>query len=137
ISAQLRCFSCSSFWRKPDCGGRMPERISRSAGPKGERQDGASQAGIQLLVLFFSSFKSRASAPLRGAAYFSCLPKRSKQEKAPPEGALSGPPALRVRERAAGFAGRTSVYIPRTAAHPVRPPSDFSSARSPHLRGPR
>ncbi len=65
------------------------------------------------------------------------LVQRKSPKKHPPGGAPSGPPALRVREQAAGFAEWTSVSMQRTGAHPARHPADFSSARSPRHMGPR
>jgi len=58
------------------------------------------------------------------------------KEKATPNVAPSGHPALRVRSRATGFARCTSMYMSQTRAHRARDPSDFSSAREPRLTGP-
>ena len=84
------------------------------------------------------SFKCRAfTRPSGERVTFPLLVQRKVTErKHTPSSALSGHPALRVREGAAGFVERTSLCAQRTGAHRARPPSDFSSAPSPRHRGP-
>ena len=66
---------------------------------------------------------------------FAC-PKESNQRKGHPASAVFGPPALRRRERAPGFADGTSVCRHRTGRRPAGPPAGCSSTRPPRLRGP-
>ncbi len=106
----------------------------------------SAQAGSQLLAL--SCFSNcRASTRLRRAGHFldsghpalrryaasfavraapaaQCLCKESNQRNTPPV-AVSGHPALRLREAAPGFAECTSLYMQRTSARRARSPSDF------------
>src|SRR5262249_20185883 len=139
-----RSHAATRFRRRRAHAIRPADRLEEDYGPcqvttwPNVRRSGASRNPAPCSLVFVLSSKSSASAPLRGAGYF-LLSGQEKvtKEKATPEGALSGPPALQVRERASGFVGRTSVYVPRTRAPPARDPADFSSARSPHLRGPR
>ena len=64
------------------------------------------QAGIQFLPwplsIVLSLREQSFHSSCGGAGYFSCLPKRSNQEKGTPNVAPSGHPALRVRPRATG-----------------------------------
>jgi hypothetical protein len=59
------------------------------------------------------------------------------KEKATPNVAPCGHPALRVRSRAPGFSGRTSMYVRKTRAHRVRdrcatdPPPASRDSRGP------
>jgi len=85
-----------------------------------------------LFVLRSQSFHSSCG----GAGYFSCMPKRSNQEKGTPNVAVYGHPALRLRPRAAGFSGRTSLCVRKTRAHRVRDPSDFPPPAGRDSRGP-
>ena len=80
---------------------------------------------------------ARLSLALRASEspFFACA-KKGNRKKHTPSSAVSGHPALRLRERATGFVERTSVCAQRTGAHPARHPSGFSSARSPRHRGP-
>src|SRR5262249_55733706 len=79
----------------------------------------------------------RASTPPaeERVTFFACAKKVTK-ETHPGRRALraSCPAGARA---ATGFAQRTPVCAQRTGAHPARHPSDFSSARSPRLTGPR
>ena len=124
--ASLFAFPCSSFRRKPE--------------------------SSSLHCIRFST-RTSASAHLKVSGLLSLAwPRESNQREGHPGGAVFGhpatapcvalppasmpSPALQVRERATGFAGCTSVYIRRTAAHRARPPADSSYAPSPRLGGP-
>ena len=94
------------------------------------------------------------SAFRRGLAFVSCVekhsfhspaaseslslewPRESNQREGHPTSAVSGHPALRLRERAPGFADGTSVCRHRTGRRPAGPPAGCSSTRPPRLRGP-
>jgi hypothetical protein len=67
-------FLCSSFRRL-----RAPERANSEACPKGERQDGANQAGIQLSSFHLQSFVS----PLASRLLFGIAPKSNQKGLAP------------------------------------------------------
>ncbi len=88
-------------------------------------------------------FRSPAASPSQGfhspaaseSLLFAC-PKRSNQEKGHPDVAVSGHPALRLRERAPGFDDSPSLDWRRTGRDPSRPPCGPFSAHSPRHRGP-
>ena len=96
------------------------------------------QARIQCLRFLNPCEKQSFHSPCGRAGHFLlCGQEKVTKEKATPDGALFGHPALRVRDRTAGFAGCTSVCIQRTGAHPARHPAGCSFVRSPRLRGGR
>ena len=81
--------------------------------------------------------KCKASTrPAGERVTFLCLCKEKSPKETHPGGAVSGHPALRLREPVPGVAERTSVCAQRPRAHPARAPSGFSSTRSPRHRGP-
>jgi len=95
-------------------------------------------AQARILCLRFLKPREKRSfhSPYGRAGHFLlCGQEKVTKEKATPDGALFGHPALRVRDRTAGFAGCTSVCIQRTGAHPARHPAGCSFVRSPRLRG--
>ena len=126
------------LWRSEIGMGRAPSLLALSARPlcSPSLLVIPAQAGIQFF-LFALCFKCRASTrPTVERVTFLCLCKEKSPKETHPGGALSGHPALRVRERAPGGAERTSVCAQRPLAHPARAPSGFSSTRSPRHRGP-
>src|SRR5262249_10541251 len=105
--------SLSKGWNPTPCSGSSSFAVTPA------------QAGIQLdhvsswHRISEQSFRSSCG----GAGYFLLFgQEKVTKEKATPGGAPSGHPALRVRERAAGFAECTSVYMQRTGAHSCAPP---------------
>src|SRR6185437_1848535 len=68
---------------------------------------------------------------------FSCVAKRKvTQREGHPDGAPSGPPALRVRGRVPGFSDGTSLYRRKTGPHPCGPSCGLSFTHPPRHRGP-
>ncbi len=81
-----------------------------------------------------SSFRSACGR----AGYFLLFgQEKVTKEKATPNAAPYGHPALRVRSRSTGSADSTSVYCSGIGAIPRAAPSGLSSVREPRLTGPR
>src|SRR5947209_1395252 len=114
--AGIQFFLCSSFQRKL-------ESISFSARHSGASWNPAlsplvipAQAGIQFdLALAFLPRSQSFHSSCGGAGHF-LLSRQEKvtKEKATPNVAPCGHPALRVRSRPPGFSGLTSLYVRKT-----------------------
>jgi hypothetical protein len=84
-----------------------------------------------------SSCRRRKASPLFGKAgslFFAC-PKKSNQKKGPPDDAPSGPLALQVRGRVAGFFDRASCPGEKLAGIHAGHPAGYSSTRPPRHTG--
>ena len=108
ITSHVRSVFCSSFRRL-----RAPgARANSEAGPKGERQRGASQAGIQFLVL---GLQGRASTRPTGerVTFFACA-KKGNQRNTPPSARLPGIlPSRSARELRGSLDARPCAFSER------------------------
>jgi hypothetical protein len=131
VTTNARPSLCSSFRRKPG-----PQQRSWSSSSFLLTSFPRKRESI-LICARPCFLKCRASTrPAGERVTFLCLCKEKSPKETHPGGALSGHPALRVREGATGFAECTSMCMQRTGAHHARPPSDSSFAPSPRHRGP-
>jgi len=133
--------------RRREGGARAPGGVGVRRGPDASRRPSCSSfrrlSTAELVKpessssLNFCFLKCKASTrPSVERVTFLCLCKEKSPKETHPGGAVSGHPALRLREGATGFVERTSVCAQRTGAVPARHPAGFSSAPSPRHRGP-